>query len=114
MSEILPVIPDAPSGWNTDNHYFYEIINRSGKSVFIQLAFSSRNATDEFMEMCDRINDYYPAKVQKADWQWRVPFKTSVIEISENIFKDAIFTGLDECLKEIQTFEDDLKNKLEL
>ena len=25
MSEILPDFPDAPSGWSTDNHYFYEI-----------------------------------------------------------------------------------------
>jgi hypothetical protein len=27
MSEVLPDIPNAPSGWNTDNHYFYEIVN---------------------------------------------------------------------------------------
>ena len=29
MSKILPDIPNSPSGWNTDNHYFYEIVNRS-------------------------------------------------------------------------------------
>ena len=112
MSEILPDIPDAPSGWNTENHYFYEIVNRSGKSVFIQLALSSRNATEDFMDMCDRINEYYPSKVQKADWQWRTPFKTSTVEIAEDLSKEAIFAGLDECLKEIQTFENDLKQKL--
>lgn len=37
MTTILPDIPDAPSGWNTDNHYFYEIINRNGKTTYIQL-----------------------------------------------------------------------------
>ena len=92
--------------------YFYEIVNRSGKSVFIQLALSSRNATEDFMDMCDRINEYYPSKVQKADWQWRTPFKTSTVEIAEDLSKEAIFAGLDECLKEIQTFENDLKQKL--
>ena len=112
MSEILPDIPDAPSGWNTDNHYFYEIVNRSGKSVFIQLAFSSRNATEDFMAMCDRINEYYPSKIQKEDWQWRTPFKTSTVDIAEDLSKEAIFAGLDECLKEIQAFEADLKQKL--
>ena len=105
MSEILPDIPDAPSGWSTDNHYFYEIVNRSGKSVFI---------TEDFMDMCDRINEYYPSKVQKAEWQWRTPFKTSTVEIAEELSKEAIFAGLDGCLKEIQNFEVDLKQKLGL
>ena len=113
MSEILPDIPDAPSGWSTDNHYFYEIANRSGKSVFIQLALSSRNATEDFIDMCDRINEYYPSKVQKAEWQWRTPFKTSTVEIAEDLSKEAIFAGLDKCLSEIQAFEIDLKQKLE-
>ena len=114
MSDILPDIPDAPSGWSTDNHYFYEIVNRSGKSAFIQLALSSRNATEDFMDMCDRINEYYPSKVQKAEWQWRTPFKTSTVEIAEELSKEAIFAGLDGCLKEIQNFEVDLKQKLGL
>ena len=114
MSEILPDIQDAPSGWNTDNHYFYEIVNRSGKSVFIQLAISSLNATEDFMTMCERINEHYPSKVQKEDWQWRAPFKTSTVEIAEVLSKEAIFAGLDECLKEIQAFEADLKQKLDV
>ncbi len=113
MSDILPDIPDAPSGWNTYNHYFYEIVNRSGKGVYIQLALSSRNATEDFMAMCEQINEYYPSKFQKDDWQWRNPFKTSTVGISDDLSKEAIFAGLDECLKEIQAFEANLKQKLE-
>lgn len=112
MSEILPNIPNAPSGWNTDNHYFYEILNRSGKSVYIQLSLSSRNSTEDFMAMCDRINAYYPSKIQKDDWQWRIPFKTTAVQIGEELSKEAIFAGLDGCLKEVQAFEADLKRKL--
>ena len=82
--------------------------------MFIQLALSSRNATEDFMDMCDRINEYYPSKVQKAEWQWRTPFKTSTVEIAEELSKEAIFAGLDGCLKEIQNFEVDLKQKLGL
>jgi hypothetical protein len=78
-----------------------------------QLAFSSRNATEDFMAMCDRINEHYPSKIQKEDWQWRSPFKTSTIGISEEFSKADIFAGLDDCLKEIQAFEADLKQKLE-
>lgn len=112
MSAILPDIPGAPSGWNTDNHYFYEIVNRTGRSVYIQFSISSRNATDDFLAICDRINEYYPAKFGKEDWQWRAPFKTTTIEIDEELSKDIIFLRLDECLKEIMAFEADLKRKL--
>ncbi len=114
MSEILPDIPDAPSGWNTDNHYFYEIINRSGSSVFIQLSLSSKNASKEFLDICDRINELYPSKAHKGEWYWRTIFKTSTIEIPETLSKETIFAGLDDCLKEIQDFEVDLKHKLKL
>lgn len=113
MSAVLPDIPNAPSGWNTDNHYFYEIINRTGKSIYIQLAISARNATDEFLAICDRINTYYPAKMGKDDWQWRTPFKTTTIELSEELSKEEIFDKLDICLREVHAFEIDLMRKME-
>ena len=113
MSDILPDIPDAPSGWNTDNHYFYEIVNRTGTNAYIQFSISSRNGTDEFLAICDRINKHYPAKFGKEDWQWRTPFKTTTIDIGDDLSKEDIFAKLDLCLKEIQTFEAELKSKLQ-
>ena len=112
MSEILPDIPDAPSNWNTDNHYFYEIINRTGTSFFIQMAISSRNATPEFLSICDKINDYYPVKSSNEEWQWRIPFKTSTVHIDKQFSTESIYTLLDKCFEEIIEFENDLKNKL--
>ena len=113
MSEILPDIPNAPSGWSTDNHYFYEIFNRTGQSIYIQLAISSRNATDDFLAICERINKYYPAKQGKEIWQWRTPFRTSTIKIGDELSKAEIFSKLDKCLAEIQAFEADLEQKLQ-
>ncbi len=112
MSAILPDIPDAPSGWNTDNHYFYEIVNRTGKSVYIQLSISSRNIPEQFRAICDRINAFYPAKFGKEDWQWRIPFKTSAADIDGDLSRDRIFAGLNGCLEEINAFESDLGHKL--
>lgn len=112
MTEILPDIPDAPSGWNTDNHYFYEIINLNGKTTYIQLSISSKNITDEFRDICDNINKYFPAKMGKDDWQWRTPFKTATIELGDELDKDVIVAKLDACMKEILEFEADLTNKL--
>ena len=114
MTKILPDLPDAPSGWNTENHYFYEILNRTGKSVCIQFAISSKNITDNFRAVCDRINELYPAKMGKENWQWRTPFKTRMITFGEKLSKEEIFAGLDECLVEIRQFEANLKEKLGL
>lgn len=112
MSEIIPDIHDAPSGWNTANHYFYEIVNRTGRTVYIQLSLSSRNATKEFLELCERINEYYPAKFPKEHWQWRSPFKTATIAVNKESSKEEIFARLDACLEEVKAFEEDLKEKL--
>lgn len=113
MSEILPDLKDVPSGWNTDNHYFYEIANYTGNSVYIQFALNSQNITDEFREICDRINELYPSKIQKKEeWVWRKHFKTSVVTFSEEISKEEIFAGLDACFEEIRQFERDLAQKL--
>lgn len=114
MSEILPDLEGASSGWNTDSHYFYEIINRTGKSLYIQFAISAKNATEEFLAICDRINEHYPAKFDKEDWQWRTPFKTSSIKVDDELSREAISESLEKCLQEIQAFEADLKQKLEV
>ena len=114
MSEILPDIPSAPSGWNTDNHYFYEILNRDGKCIYIQLSISSRNGTEKFASTCEKINQYYPAKANKENWLWRLPYKTSSMEIDEEINKDNIYKALDKLLEEIKIFESDLRKKIDL
>ena len=112
MIAILPDISDASSGWNTDNHYFYEIINRNGKTSYIQLAISSKNITDEFRTICDEINKYYTAKMGKEDWQWRIPFKTTTIDLDEHLDKAEVFTKLDICWQEILAFEADVASKV--
>lgn len=79
------------------------------KSVYIQFAISGKNITDDFRTICDRINEFYPAKMGKKDWQWRTPFRTKTITFGEELSEEEIFAGLDECLVEIQQFEADLR-----
>lgn len=114
MTKLLPDIPGAPSGWGTENHYFYEILNRTGKAVYIQFSISSKNSTPEFRQLCDQINEFYPAKLGKEEWQWRAPFRTSTISLEGALSKETLFARLDECMKEILAFEDDLNQKLHL
>ncbi len=112
MSAILPDLSNAPSGWNTDNHYFYELMNRNGRDTYIQLSISSRNISDAFRTICDRINQFYPAKMGKEDWQWRIPFRTKTVSIDATLSKEAIFAVLDDCMAEIIAFETALAQKL--
>ena len=112
MTAILPDIPEAPSGWNTDNHYFYEIINRDGKNVFIKFVISAKNITDDFRDICNRINELYPSSRQNEDWKWRQHFRTKTVEIDDEIDKEKIFSSLDDCLDEIKAFEKELAEQL--
>ena len=112
MSAMLPSITNSPSAWGTDNHYYYEIINNTGNSFYIKFVVNSDNATDSFLDVCNRINKYFPAKHSKADWQYRTHFKTKTIIINEPISKDELFISLDKSLEEIQLFEKDLESKL--
>lgn len=114
MSEILPDLENAPSGWGTPNHYFYEIVNRDGKEVAIQLSLSSRNMSQELLSQCERIDQFYPSRHKRENWQWCMPFKTKPISISEPTDRTLLFKALDERLQEILAFEKDLKAKLQM
>jgi len=113
MSELLPDAEEEKSGWNTKNHYFYEIINNGGNEFYIQLAFSYKNIPDNLKDMCERINVYYPSKQQKANWPWRIPFRTKHSKIEDEISKEKIYEQLNMKLKEIIAFEGKLKGRLE-
>lgn len=111
MSAILPDIPNAPSGWNTDNHYFYEIVNRTGYNARINFVISSKNTTDDFRAICDRINTCYPVKKEKEEWEWRTHFRTATFEIDE-LSAEAIYPKLEAALAQILEFEEELREKL--
>ena len=113
MDDVFPDAPNTKSGWNTNNHYFYEVVNRTGKSFYVQLALSSKEMPEDQLETSDRINEFYPSKWNKPDWQWRTPFRTATVDIEDVSNKSAIFAKLDSCMQEIRDFEEDLKQKLQ-
>lgn len=105
MSEILPDAEEAKSGWNTPNHYFYEIVNSGGSEFYIQLALSARNIPDNLRQTCDRINAIFPSRQQKENWLWRVPFTTKRAKVDEEISKERVFEQLSKRFEEILVFE---------
>ena len=113
MDKLIPDADGTKSGWNTTNHYFYEIVNRTGNSTYIQLALSSKEMPQGQLELSDRINEIYPSKYDKQGWQWRTPFRTETISFDDLADKDAFYTKLDERLQPIWEFEEDLQKKLQ-
>lgn len=113
MSEILPDLKDAPSAWNTEAHYFYEIYIMSAGKVLVQMSINSQNITDEFRTTCNLIQKYYPYRPKVIDWCYHLPFKTKPIK-TDGLDKQQLFGYLDTCLKEIRAFEAELKSKLDL
>ena len=111
MDHLFPDALGTKSGWNSPNHCFYEIVNQTGNSAYIQLALSSKEMPQDQLEICDRINELYPSKNNKPEWKWRNPFRTESISIDDVNDKDAIFMKLDECLKSVWKFEEELKDK---
>ena len=107
MSDILPDATEAASGWNTRNHYFYEIIN-SGGQIYMQLALSSRNIPDNLREICETISEYYPPKQRKVNWQWRCPFVTKHADIRENMPDEEIVNILNDQYSRLRNFEKEL------
>jgi hypothetical protein len=113
MSAILPDAEEATSGWNTKNYYFYEILNNNGGTEFyIQISFSSKNIPDDLRAICDEINVHYPSRQQKANWQWRLPFRTKTVKIDEDTSEEKIHELLNKKFEEIKAFENALKTKM--
>lgn len=109
MSDILPDSEEANSGWNTKNHYFYEIRNIDGVGFLLSLTLSSRNLSDEKRSICDKIYEHSLSKQQKANWQWSTVFSTKQVKIDEGMSEDKIFEQLDKKLVELKAFEEKLK-----
>jgi hypothetical protein len=112
MSAILPDAEEAKSGWNTNNHYFCEIVNCGGTEFYLQVAISGKNISEHLRKICDEINNYYPSPRQKANWEWRTHFKTKVSKIEQDTTEEQIHELLDQKYKELRSFEDSLFAKL--
>ena len=112
MSEIFPDLPNAPSGWGTENHYFYEIVNRTGDKLHIQLALSAKNATEDFLETCNRVSSLPFVRPRKDGWKWWTVFRTESVSFGEFVDKEKIFEELDQCMKQVRAFEEELKQAL--
>ncbi len=115
MSELLPDATDGSlSGWGTPNYYFYEILNDKGEKFNIQFCVSSKDIPDDLRAICDRINEKFPSKQNKVNWQWRTHYSTKApSRVGDEINIDKIYEQLDKKLEELKAFEKELSTYLQ-
>ena len=101
------------SGWNTKNHYYYEIYsccdNNDTVSFTIQLSFNSLNLEAENLAQLEKIiKASLPNKSLKNNWQWKTVFKSNTEKIKgDEILPDdfdgvnTLYTKLDKMFAEI-------------
>ena len=88
------------------------MINNGGTEFYIALTLSSRNIPEDLRKICDEINVHYPSRQQKANWQWRTPFRTKVSKIDQDTGEEKLYELLNKKLDEIKAFEITLRSKL--
>ena len=117
MTALLPDAPEAKSGWNTKNHYYYEVVNKKrnrvktgpkGNIIGMQLALSAKNIPADLKDICEKINEHYPSKRQSENWSWRVPFSAERVVVPFNMEEEDIVRQLDVQFAELMNFEKDL------
>lgn len=112
VSKLFPDGAEANSGWKTKNHYFFEIVNETGKTIHMQLAFSSENIPSEQKTLCDEISVRLPVKKQRTNWKWWCPYITKRQNVSKTMCEEEIIKILNEQYELLQTFEKQLISAL--
>lgn len=71
----------------------------------MQLALSAKNIPYDLKDICERINEHFPSKQQKENWQWRCPFITSHVSILEDMADEDILRILNDQYAQLREFE---------
>ena len=111
MDQILPPLAGILSEWGTETHYFYEIVTTSQRTN-VQLSINSKGITDDFRDICDRIQRWYPSRANQLDWHYRFPFRTKSLAL-EGADKGVVYQYLDGCMRELREFEHELVQRLD-
>ena len=112
MSALLQETDTAKSSRSVQEPYYYEIRNINGCAFRMQFAVSSKNTSEGFRDLCNRISVFLRDKTPEDDWQWRTFFSTGRVEVDEDLSKEAVYNLLDKALEALLHFEDGLRQHL--
>lgn len=120
MDSVFPKFEKEQSGWKTDRMYFYEFdLRQRGSAYVIRIGMSlcSINITPEQRAVCDKVSSLLGKEDKKSDWVWkRLLTYKEICRIDEDIIseetRNKIISSLDEGIKYVLAFENELKQKI--
>ena len=111
MSRIFPDL-EKLSDWGTPNHYFFEIINNTGRSAYIQLCLNSKNLPVDQRERYDRAIECSSFRKFVNGWVWRTLFRSETVDFEEDLSEQDVVEKLDAALKDLFKKQDDFLRKM--
>lgn len=112
MTEILPESNATVSGWKSTSFYYYEIVNR-GDKIKVMLTLGSIGMGEEQKAISDRLISILKPKQKKDNWSWKRIRVWNWQEIREDDTQEAIWKYMDQYLKSITKFEEELRKQWE-
>ena len=113
MSTVLPDIEEL-SDWGTHNHYFFEILNKTGHSAYIQMCLNSKNLTAEQKTLCERMIELSNSRTSMNGWTWRTIFRSETVDFDEELTEKDVFAKLNVALKDVLSKQDEFLKKIKL
>lgn len=113
MSAVLPDIEEL-SDWGTHNHYFFEIMNKTGHSAYIQMCLNSKNLTPEQKELCNRMIECTNSRTAANGWTWRTVFRSATVDFEDGLSEEDIFSKLDSALDDVLKKQDEFFKRMKL
>ena len=108
LDSIIPVSSNKLSPWKTSNFYFYEIANQKGE-MFVQLYFYCQNLSAEMKDAFIHLSSILGlGELVKG---YKLYFISSKHQNKDDDTEEILESALDEMFKEIQTFENNIKNQ---
>ncbi len=112
MSDYFPNIEGSKSGWNSENHYFYEILNPNGNNLRAKFVISGYDLNDELRNKARKINEFADEKKKNEDWLWWTVYSTEGFKLPDDLNKEEVFGVLDNLCERIFFKENELLVKV--
>lgn len=107
MSEIFPDTEEL-SDWNTHNHYFFEILNATGHSTYIQVALNSTNLPADQKAFYNKVIKFFDLRTSVNNWTWKIIFRSATVDFEAGLPEQDVYEKLDIALKDVLEKQDKL------
>lgn len=114
--QMSTLFPDAErlSDWGTSNHYFFEIINKTGHSAYIQMCLDSKDLSVEQKALYDRAIECSNSRTSANGWIWRTIFRSATVDLEEDLSEQDVVEKLDTALKDLFEKQEDFLKRMKL